>query len=125
MDAVLKTVDGFRNRDQQYKTEVSEIQKLISDIRLKLQEAKRDVKKIVRFVTYIMYLFLLLGANIYRQPTVEQSHRVNEPLISIVVFMTMFSSCFYFRSCPQVMRRRALAPCLICFRELLILLNSK
>lgn len=46
MEAVLKTVDGVRNRDQQYKTEVSEIQKLISDIRLKLQEAKRDVKKI-------------------------------------------------------------------------------
>ncbi|KAI7809700.1 putative laminin subunit gamma-2, partial [Triplophysa rosa] len=46
MEAVLKTVNGVRNRDQQYKTEVSEIQKLISDIRLKLQQAKRDVQQI-------------------------------------------------------------------------------
>ncbi|XP_051554697.1 laminin subunit gamma-2-like [Myxocyprinus asiaticus] len=45
MEALLKTVDGIRSKDQQYKIEVSEIQKLISDIRLQLQQAKRDIQQ--------------------------------------------------------------------------------
>uniref|UniRef100_A0A673J6E4 Laminin subunit gamma-2-like n=1 Tax=Sinocyclocheilus rhinocerous TaxID=307959 RepID=A0A673J6E4_9TELE len=47
MEALLTTVDGIRNKDQQYRTEVSEIQKLISEIRLKLQQAKRDIQQAV------------------------------------------------------------------------------
>lgn len=47
MEALLTTVDGIRNNDQQYRTEVSEIRKLISDVRLKLQQAKRDIQEIV------------------------------------------------------------------------------
>ncbi|XP_051731184.1 laminin subunit gamma-2 [Ctenopharyngodon idella] len=45
MEALLTTVDGIRNKDQQYRTEVSEIRKLIGDIRLKLQQAKRDIQQ--------------------------------------------------------------------------------
>ncbi|KAL1280547.1 hypothetical protein QQF64_015147 [Cirrhinus molitorella] len=45
MEALLTTVDGIRNKDQQYRTEVSEIRKLITDIRLKLQQAKRDIQQ--------------------------------------------------------------------------------
>ncbi|XP_073704726.1 laminin subunit gamma-2 [Garra rufa] len=45
MEALLTTVDGIKNKDQQYRTEVSEIRQLISDIRLKLQQAKRDIQQ--------------------------------------------------------------------------------
>lgn len=46
MEALLTSVNGIRNNDQQYRTEVSEIRKLISDVRSKLQQAKRDIQEI-------------------------------------------------------------------------------
>jgi len=47
MEALLTTLDGVRNKDQRYRMEVSEISDLISDIRLKLQQAKRDIQQAV------------------------------------------------------------------------------
>lgn len=55
MEALLTTVDGIRNKDQQYRTEVSEIRKLISDIRLKLQQAKRDIQQAVSISLLYFY----------------------------------------------------------------------
>lgn len=55
MDALSKTVDGIRSKDQQYRTEVSEIRKLISDIRLKLQQAKRDIQQAVSISLLCFY----------------------------------------------------------------------
>ncbi|KAG1934783.1 laminin subunit gamma-2 [Pimephales promelas] len=45
MEALLTTLDGVRNKDQRYRMEVSEISDLISVIRLKLQQAKRDIQQ--------------------------------------------------------------------------------
>ncbi|TRZ04245.1 hypothetical protein DNTS_029928, partial [Danionella cerebrum] len=46
MEALLTAVEGIRKKDEKYRTEVSLIQKLISGIRLKLQEAKQDFQLI-------------------------------------------------------------------------------
>lgn len=55
MEDLLTTVNGIRNKDQQYRTEVSEIRKLINDIRLKLQQAKRDIQQAVSISLLYFY----------------------------------------------------------------------
>lgn len=61
MEALLTTVDGIRNKDQQYRTEVSEIRKLIGDIRLKLQQAKRDIQQAVSISLLYFYGFYYIN----------------------------------------------------------------